>query len=152
MENTSSKSTPMSTTIHLDRDENGKNLDQKQYRSMIGSLLYLTTSRLDIMMSVCLCARFQANPKESHLRAIKRILRYLSKTRDYGLFYPKDCPFELVSYSDVDFGGCQTDRKSVSGTCHFIGQSLVSWFSKKQNCVSLSTCEAEYISAALACA
>ena len=104
------------------------------------------------MMSVCLCARFHANPKESHLRAVKRILRYLSKTRDYGLFYLKDYPFELVSYSDADFGGCRTDRKSTSGTCHFIGQSLVSWFSKKQNCVSLSTCEAEYISAALACA
>ncbi|MDQ4222828.1 hypothetical protein RBK84_00360, partial [Pseudomonas aeruginosa] len=71
MENTSSKSTPMSTIIHLDRDENGKNVDQKNYRSMIGSLLYLTASRLDIMMSVCLCARFQANPKESHLRAVK---------------------------------------------------------------------------------
>ena len=119
---------------------------------MIGSLLYLTASRPDIMMSVCLCARFQANPKESHLRAVKRILRYLNNTKDFGLFYPKECPFELVSYSDVDFVGCPTDRKSMSGTCHFLGKSLVSWFSKKQNCVSLSTCEAEYISAALACA
>jgi len=152
MENTSVKPTPMSTTIHLDRDENGKNVDQKLYRSMIGSLLYLTASRPDIMMSVCLCARFQANSKESHLWAVKRILRYLNKTRDYGLFCPNECPFELVSYSDADFGGCRTYWKSTSGTCHFIGRSLVSWFSKKQNCVLLSTCEAEYISAALACA
>ena len=125
---------------------------QKSYRSMIGSLLYLTASRPDIMMSVCLCARFQAQPKESHHRAVKRILRYLTNTTDYGLFYPKGTAFQLISYSDADFRGCKTDRKSTSGTCHFIGRSLVSWFSKKQNCVSLSTCEAEYISAALACA
>jgi len=151
LQNTSGKPTPMSTTTHLEKDENGKSVDQKLYRSMIGSLLYLTASRPDIMMSVCLCARFQADPKESHLRAVKRIIRYLNNTKDFGLFYPKECPFELVSYSDADFGGSRTDRKSTSGTCHFIGKSLVSWFSKKQNCVSLSTCEAEYISAALAC-
>ena len=81
---------------------------------MIGSLLYLTASRPDIMMSVCLCARFQANPKESHLRAVKRILRYLSKTRDHGLFYPKECPFELVSYSDADSADVErTERVRV---------------------------------------
>ena len=151
LQNTSGKPTPMSTTTHLEKDESGKNVDQKLYRSMIGSLLYLTASCPDIMMSVCLCARFQADPKESHIRAVKRIIRYLNNTKDFGLFYPKECPFELVSYSDADFGGSRTDRKSTSGTCHFIGKSLVSWFSKKQNCVSLSTCEAEYISAALAC-
>ena len=145
MENTFGKPTPMSTTAHLDQDENGKNVDQKLYRSMIGSLLYLTASRPDIMMCVCLCARFQADPKESHLRAVKRILRYLNNTKDFGLFYLKKCSFELVSFSDADFGGSRMDRKSTSGMCHFIGKSLVSWFSKKQNCVSLSTCEAEYI-------
>jgi len=109
---------------NLDKDENGKSVDQKLYRSMIGSLLYLTASRPDIMMSVCLCARFQADPKESHIRAVKRILRYLNQTKDFGLFYPKECPFELVSYSDADFGGSRTDRKSTSGTCHFIGSLL----------------------------
>ena len=88
----------MSTTLHLDRDENGKSVDQKLYRSMIESLLYLTASRPDKIMSVCLCARFQADPKKSYMRAVKRILRYLSKTKDFGLFYPKECPFELVSY------------------------------------------------------
>ena len=142
----------MSTNVHLEKDDNRKDFDEKLYHSMIGFLLYLMASRPDIMMSVCLCARFQAKPKESHQRVVNHILRYLSSTRDYGLFYPKGSSFELVSYSDADFGGCITDRKSTSGTCHFIGQSLVSWFSKKQNCVSLSTCEAEYISAALACA
>lgn len=83
------------------------------------------------MMSICICARFQDNPKESHIKAVKHILRYLIETKDFGLFYPKGCPFELVSYSDADFGGCKMDRKSMGGTCHFIGQSLVSWFSKK---------------------
>jgi len=86
-----------------------------------------------------------------HIWAVKRILRYLSNTKDFGQFYPNGCPFELVSYSDAEFGGCKSDRKSTSDTFYFIGQSLVSWFSKKQNCVSLSTSEAEYISAALAC-
>ena len=105
MDNMSSKPTPMSTSIHLDKDETSKEVDQKLYRSMIGSLLYLTASRPDIMMSVCICARFQANPKESYIRAVKRILRYLIGTKDFGLFYPKGCPFELVSYSDADFGG-----------------------------------------------
>ena len=101
-------------------------------------------------MSVCLCERFQSDPKDSHLRAVKRIMRYLNQTKDFGLFYPKECSFELVSFSDASFGGSRTDRKSTSGTCHFIGKSLISRFSKKQNCVSLSTCEAEYISAAFA--
>ncbi len=133
MENTSAKPTLMSTTTHLDQDENGKSVDQKLFRSMIGSLLYLTASRPDIMMSVCLCARFQSNPKESHLRAVKQIIRYLNNTKDFSLFYPKECSFELVSFSDAYFGRSRTDRKSTSGTCHFIGKSLVSWFSKKQN-------------------
>lgn len=102
IENMSSKPTPMSTSIHLDRDEIGKEVEQKLYHSMIGSLLYLTTSRPDIVMSVCICARFQANPKESLIRAVKRILRYLIRTKDFGLFYPKGCPFELVSYRDFE--------------------------------------------------
>ena len=112
MENTSAKPTPMSTTTRLEKDDSAKSVDHKLYRSMIASLLYLTASRPDIMMSVCLCARFQANPKESHLRAVKCILRYLTNTKNFGLFYPKECPFELVSYSDTDFGGSRTDRKA----------------------------------------
>ena len=86
---------------------------------MIGSLLYLTVSRPDIMYSVCLCARFQACPKESHLNAVKRIFRYLKDTIDIALWYPKCDNFELICYSDADFGGCKIDRKSTSGTCHF---------------------------------
>ena len=101
------------------------------------------------MYSVCLCARFQAYPKESHLNTVKRIFRYLKGTIDIGLWYPKSDNFELICYSDTDFGGCKIDRKNTSGTCHFLGHSLVSWYSKKQNPVALSMTEAEYIAAGL---
>ena len=116
---------------------------------MIGSLLYLCASRLDIMLLVCMCARFQADPKEIHLRAMKRIMRYLVYTPKFGLWYPKGT-FDLIGYSDADYAGCKIDRKSTSGTCQFLGRSLVSWASKKQNTVALSTAKAEYIAAPLA--
>jgi hypothetical protein len=102
--------TPMPTNGHLDLDEGGKSVDQKLYRSMIGSLLYLTASRPDIMFSVCMCARFQANPKESHLSALKRILRYFKYTPSIGLWYPHGACFELLGYSDSDFARCRVDR------------------------------------------
>src|SRR5436190_20209998 len=89
MENSGSKTTPMATTTKLDKDEVGKSVDQKIYRGMIGSILYLTASRPDIMFSVCLCARYQSNPKESHLKSVKRILRYLKHTIDFSYFIPK---------------------------------------------------------------
>ena len=103
----------MGSSIKLDMDEKGKSVDQTKYRGMIGSLLYLTASRPDIMYSVCLCARFQACPKESHLNAVKRIFRYLKGTIDSGLWYPKCDNFELICYSDADFGGCKIDRKTL---------------------------------------
>ena len=152
LEEVKAKNTPMGSSIKLDMDEKGKSIDQTKYRGMIGSLLYLTASRPDIMYNVCLCARFQACPKESHLNAVKRIFRYLKGTIDIGLWYPKCDNFELICYSDADFGGCKIDRKSTSGTCHFLGHSLVSWHSKKQNSVVLSTAEVEYIAAGLGCA
>jgi hypothetical protein len=131
--------TPMGTNGHLDLDTGGKFVDQKVYRSMIGSLLYLCASRPDIMLSVCMCARFQANPKEVHLRAVKRIMRYLVYTPKFGLWYPRGSTFDLIGYSDADWAGCKIDRKSTLGTCQFLGRSLVSWASKKQNSVALST-------------
>jgi hypothetical protein len=103
------------------------------------------------MFSVCLCARFQANPKESHLSALKRILRYLKHTSNIGLWYPKGVNPTLVGFSDSDFAKSLVDRKSTSGACHFLGRSLVSWSSKKQNLVALSTVEAEYIAAGSCC-
>ena len=131
MENAKPIKTPMPTNGHLDLNEDGKAVDQKVYRSMIGSLLYLCASRPDIMLSVCMCARFQANPKECHLMAVKRILRYLVFTPNLGLWYPKGSSFDLIGYSDSDYTGCKVDRKSTTGTCQFLGQSLVAWSSKK---------------------
>jgi hypothetical protein len=103
------------------------------------------------MLSVCMCARFQANPKEVHLRAVKRIMRYLVYTPKFRLWYPKGSTFDLIGYSDADYAGCKIDRKSTSGTCQFLGRSPVSWDSK-QNSVALSTAEAEYIAAGHCCA
>jgi hypothetical protein len=144
--------TPMGTNGHLNLDMGGKSIDQNVYRSMIGSLLYLCASRPDIMLSVCMCARFQANPKEVHLRAVKRIIRYLVYTPKFGLCYPKGSTFDLIGYSDADYAGCKIDRKIISGICQFLERSLVSWASKKQNSVALSTAEAEYIAAGHCCA
>ena len=141
----------MHPSVVLSSDENGKAVDQKLYRGMIGSLLYLTVSRPDIMFSVCMCARFQANPMESHLKAVKRIFRYLMGTTNLGLWYEKSIKFELVGFCDADFAGDRVERKSTSGGCHFIGQCLISWTSKKQNSIALSTAEAEYVSAASYC-
>ena len=144
--------TPMPTKVDLNLDPHGKDVDQTLYRSMIGSLLYLCASRPDIMMSVGMCARFQAAPKESHLMAVKRIFRYLVHTPNFGLWYPKGASFDLIGYSDADWAGDKVGRKSTTGTCQFLGRSLVCWSSKKQNCVALSTAESEYISTASCCA
>jgi hypothetical protein len=143
--------TPMQTKCHLELNPNGKDVDQKVYRSMIGSLLYLCASRPDIVLSVGVCARYQAAPKESHLVAVKRIFRYLVHTPNYGLWYPKGSNFSLCGYTDSDWAGDKDDRKSTSGACQFLGRSLVCWSSKKQNCISLSTAESEYVAAASAC-
>jgi len=151
MDDAKSISTPMGTNGSLDSDTSGNMVDQKLYRSMIGSLLYVTASTLDVMFSVCMCARFQASPRGNHLKATKRILRYLKHTQNVGLGYPKGAKFELVGYSDLDYAGCKVERRSTSGTCQLLGTSLVSWSSKKQNSVALSTAEAEHIVAGSCC-
>jgi hypothetical protein len=104
------------------------------------------------MLSLCMCARFQANPKEFHLMAVKRIFRYLVHTPNLGLWYPKGSTFNLLSYFNSDYAGCKVDRKSTFGTCQFLGRSLVSWSSMKQNSIALSTAEAEYVAADACCA
>ncbi|XP_058769363.1 secreted RxLR effector protein 161-like [Vicia villosa] len=152
MENSKDSATPMGSGTYLDPDEPGNPFNITKYRGMIGSLLYLTTSRPDIMFSVCLCARYQANPKESHLAAVKRIIKYLKGTTNVGLWYPKGSMNTLVGYSDADYAGCKTDRKSTNGMCHILGNALVSWSCKKQASVALSTAEAEYIAAGSGCA
>ncbi|KAK8609111.1 hypothetical protein V6N13_025418 [Hibiscus sabdariffa] len=152
LENVKPQATLMSSSTKLDKDEEGKCVDSELYRSMIGSFLYLTASRPDIMFSVCLCARFQANPKESHLKVVKRIFRYLQYTPSLGLWYPRDSTFDLHAYSNMDYGRCKIDRKSTSNTCQFLGNMFISSFSEKQNSIALSTTEAEYISADSCCA
>ena len=152
LEDSSPAKTPMATATKLDKDESGKKVDITAYRGMIGSLLYLTASRPDIMFATCLCARFQADPRESHLIAVKRIFRYLKGSPNLGIWYPKDTDFNLVGYTDSDYAGCRIDRKSTSGSCQFLGRRLVSWYSKKQHSVSTSTAEAEYIAAGSCCA
>jgi hypothetical protein len=117
---------PMGTDGHVDLNKGGKSVDQKAYRSMIGSLLYLCASRPNIMLSVCMCARFQSGPRECHLVAVKRILRYLVAMPCFGIWYPKGSTFDLIGYSDSDYAGCKVDRKSTSGTCQFLRRSLVS--------------------------
>jgi hypothetical protein len=144
--------THMGTNGHLDLNKGDKSVDQKAYRSMIGSLLYLCASKPDIMLSVCMCARFQSDPKECHLVVVKRILRYLVSTPCFGIWYPKGSTFDLIDYLDSDYVGCKVDRKSTSGTCQFLGRSLVSWSSKKQTFVALSTVEVEYVAAGQCCA
>ncbi|KAJ9535421.1 hypothetical protein OSB04_un001464 [Centaurea solstitialis] len=146
-----SASTPMETHKQLTADVEGEEVDVHQYRSMIGSLMYLTASRPDIMFAVCVCARFQVRPKESHLQAVKRIFRYLKGQPRLGLWYPYESPFELLAYTDSDYGGASLDRKSTSGGCQFLGARLVSWQCKKQTTVSTSTAEAEYVAAAQCC-
>jgi hypothetical protein len=143
---------PMATNDHLDLDLGGTSVDQKVYRFMIGSLLYLCASRPDIMLSVCMCARVQAAPKDCHLRAVKRTMRYLFFTPNLGLWYPKGSHFDLLRYLDADYAGCKVDRKSTSGTCQFLGRSLVSSSSKKQNSIALSTTEAKYVAVGSCCA
>ena len=119
------KRTPMDTKVHLQLNPKGIDFDQKIYRSMIGSLLYLCASRPDIVLSVGVCARYQAAPKESHMVAVNRILRYLVDTPRFGLWYPKGTNFSLAGYTDSDWAGCKDDRKSTSGACQFLGRSLV---------------------------
>ncbi|GKB76652.1 putative ribonuclease H-like domain-containing protein [Tanacetum coccineum] len=143
--------TPMETQKALLKDADGEDVDEHLYRSMIGSLMYLTSSRPDIMFVVCACARFQVNPKVSHLHAMKWIFRYLKGQPKLGLWYPKDSPFDLVAYTDSDYAGVILDRKSTIGGCQFLGCRLISWQCKKQNVVANSTTKAEYIAASNCC-
>ncbi|MGS7221159.1 reverse transcriptase domain-containing protein, partial [Micrococcus luteus] len=151
MDDSSPELIPFTAQTCLTSDDNGNPVDAHRYRSMIGSLMYLTASRPDITFAVCYCARFQANPKESHEKAVKRIFRYLKGSSRLGLWYPKGGNFDLHAFSDSDHAGCRINRKSVTGGCQYLGECLVSWQSKKQTTVSLSTGEAEYIAASSCC-
>nr|GFB51123.1 retrovirus-related Pol polyprotein from transposon TNT 1-94 [Tanacetum cinerariifolium] len=139
MSSCDSVGTPMATK-HLDADLSGTPVDQTKYHSMLGALMYLTTSRPDIMHATCYCARYQAKLTEKHLSAVKRIFRYLKDTIHMGLWYPKDTSFKLTAFLDSDHAGCLDSRKSTSGGIQFLGgDKLVSWSSKKQDCTSMSS-------------
>nr|GFB72818.1 hypothetical protein [Tanacetum cinerariifolium] len=123
--------TPMEIKDKLDLDQNGTLVYATKYRSMIGGLMYLTSSRPDIVYSTCLCARYQAKPTEKHLKEVKRIFHYLRGTINTGLWYTKDSGFELIGFLDADYAGCKYSFKSTSGGAQFLGEKLVSWSSKK---------------------
>ncbi|GKC35442.1 putative ribonuclease H-like domain-containing protein [Tanacetum coccineum] len=141
-------STSMETSKLLLKDAKAEDVDVHLYRSMIGSLMYLTASRPDIMFVVCACARFQVTAKVSHLYAVKRIFRYLKGQPKLGLWYPKDSPFDLEAYTDSDYAGACLDRKSTIGGCQFLRRRLISWQCKKQTIVANFTTESEYVTAA----
>jgi hypothetical protein len=124
-------SMPMGTATSLGPNEDGEIIDQREYRSMIGSLLYLTAIWPDIQFIVCMCARFQTSSRSSHQTVVQRIFSYLKHTLELVIWYSTSSLLDLVGFSDADFMGCEIDRKSTSGTCHFLGSSLVCWSSWK---------------------
>nr|GEX11584.1 retrovirus-related Pol polyprotein from transposon TNT 1-94 [Tanacetum cinerariifolium] len=152
MESCDPVGTPMEIKDKLDLDQNGTPVDATKYHSMIGALMYLRSSRPDIVHATCLCSRYQAKPTEKHLKEVKSIFRYLRGTINTGLWYTKDSGFELTRFSDADYVGCKDTFKSTSGGAQFLGEKLVSWSLKKQNCTMLSTAEAEYVSISACCA
>ncbi|GJS09349.1 putative ribonuclease H-like domain-containing protein [Tanacetum coccineum] len=144
-----------STSVDLEKplvkDRDADDVDVHLYRSMIGSLMYLTAFRPDIMFAICACVRFQVTPKTSHLLAIKRIFRYLKGKPTLGLWYSRDSPFELVAYTDSEYAGATQDRKSITGGCQFLGNRLISWQCKKQTVVATFTTKVEYVAIASCC-
>ncbi|GKA95139.1 putative ribonuclease H-like domain-containing protein [Tanacetum coccineum] len=144
-------STPMEPNKALIKDEEAEEVDVHVYRSMIGSLMYLTASRPDITFVICAYARFQVTPKTSHLHVVKRIFRYLKGQPKFGLWYPRDSPFDLEAFSDSDYARASLDRKSTTGGCQFFGKRLISWQFKKQTIDANSTTEVEYVAAANCC-
>ncbi|GJR17576.1 retrovirus-related pol polyprotein from transposon TNT 1-94 [Tanacetum coccineum] len=144
--------TPLVEKSKLDEDLQGKQIDATLYRGIIRSLMYLTSSRSDLIHAVCLCAWYQAKPTEKHLQAVKRIFRYLKGTINMGLWYSKDTNMSLTAYADADHVGCQDTRRSTSGSAQFLGDKLVSWSSKKKKCTAISSTKAEYIALSGCCA
>ncbi|GKA52565.1 retrovirus-related pol polyprotein from transposon TNT 1-94 [Tanacetum coccineum] len=134
--------TTMVEKNRMDEDLQGTPVDATHYRGMIGSLMYLTSSRPDLIYTVCLCARYQTKLTEKHLNAVKRIFRYLKGTINMGLWYLKDTGMSLTAYSKADHAGCQDTRRSTSGSAQFLGDKLVSWSSKKQESTAISSIKA----------
>jgi hypothetical protein len=152
MDGSKSVCTPMVTGYKLNKDDDSPKANQIKYRSIIGGMIYLTTTKLDIMHVVCLVAIFQEDPKETHVATFKRIFRYLNGISNYGLWYLMDTNFTLSDYIDVDWEFFVDDIKCTSGGAFFIGCRLVSWLIEKKDSISLSIIEAKYIIVASCCA
>lgn len=142
--------TPMHSTCSINKEENNSKVDQKLFRGIIGSLLYLAY-RTNILFNFYVCVRFQSDHRETHLTAVKRIFRYLKGTTNMGLVHKKSLYYKLIRYCDADYDGDRIERKSNSGNCQLIGKNLISWSSKRHATIALSTAEAEYISATKCC-
>ncbi|GJU74750.1 putative ribonuclease H-like domain-containing protein [Tanacetum coccineum] len=151
MESVRTATTPYEASKPKSKDEPDDAVNVHLYRSMIGSLMYLTASRPDIMFAVSACSRHQVTPLTSNLNAVKKIFKYLKGQPKLGLWYPRDSPFVLEAYSDSDYAGSHGDRKSTTGGCQFLGRRLISWQCKKQTIVATSSTEAEYVAAANCC-
>ncbi|XP_076939427.1 secreted RxLR effector protein 161-like [Bidens hawaiensis] len=146
-----SAETSMAERPLISSDPEGNPIDQTYYQSMIGSMMYLTASRPDIMFAVCQCACFQANPKFSRLIAVNHIFRYPKGQPKLGFWYPKNSDFDLYAFADSSYGGYDIDKKSTLAGCQFLGDRLISWQCKKQQTVSTSTAKAEYVAASACC-
>ncbi|GKF14567.1 retrovirus-related pol polyprotein from transposon TNT 1-94 [Tanacetum coccineum] len=152
MESSDLVDTPLVERTKLDEDLQGIPVDPTRYRGMVGSLMYLISSRPDLVFAVCMCAHYLEKPTEKHLYAIKRVFRYLKGTINIGLWYSKNTGIVLTTYVDADHAGCQDTRRSTSGSAQFLGHRLVSWSSKKQKSTVISTTGAEYIAVSGCCA
>ncbi|GKD21467.1 hypothetical protein Tco_1223170 [Tanacetum coccineum] len=137
--------TPMVDRLKLDDDPLGTPVDQTRFHSMVSILMYLTASRPNLVFAVCMCARYQTSPTKKHLKALKRVFRYLRGTINWGLWYPKDTAMALTAYADADHASCQDTRRSTSGSAQFHGDKLVSWSLKKHKITAISTTKAKYI-------
>eukprot|EP00253_Pinus_taeda_P007023 PITA_07023 len=142
--------TPTVMGLKLSKEDSSKDFDPSLYKSIVGSLMYLTATRPDIMFDVSLISRFMERPKEAHWQAAKRILRYVKGTKSFGILYNVSEHSDLVGYTDSDWAGSVDDRKSTSGYVFHMGSETISWASKKQSIVALSTAEAEYVAATAA--
>ncbi|GKC26207.1 hypothetical protein Tco_1033501 [Tanacetum coccineum] len=145
MESCDPVDTPMVEKSKLDEDLQGKAVDPTHYRGMVGTLIYLTSSRPDLVYDVCMCARYQARPTKKYLHAIKRIFRYLRGTVNRGLWNSKDSAIVLIAFADADHAGSQDTRRSTSRSMQLLGDRLVSWSSKRQKSAAISSTEVEYI-------
>nr|GEV87102.1 uncharacterized mitochondrial protein AtMg00810-like [Tanacetum cinerariifolium] len=152
MDSCNAVETPMVDRLKLDKDPLGIPVDQTRFHSMVGSLMYLTTSRPDLVFTVCMCAMYQAKPTKKHLEALKHVFRYLKGNINWGLWYLKDTAMALTAYTDADHAGCQDTQRSTSRSAQFLGDKLVSWSSNKQKSTAISTIEVEYIAMSGCCA